>query len=698
MFLCIFVVLHLLTVKINIMRKLSSLILAFLLYFGANAQVADWKFSYSRTSNTEIELRMTIAVPKGFHMYSFDQGPGGPIAAKISYNLPSGVQRRGALLPLTEVREYFDDVFKITIRDFGDTSVWMQRFSVPASRDVVISGTYSYQLCMDDGVCITPFPEDFSIKIPAAVIHQEVQEEPEEIIEDTVSLLVDTLAVATIEEPIAVSKRTSAAMKAFWLIFISGFLAGLLAVITPCVFPMIPMTVSLFVKRNNAGIRDALVFGAAIIGIYVTLGILITLIFGDTALNSMASSVFFNSLFFVIFVFFALSLLGAFELTLPSSWVNFMDKKADSAKGLASVFFMAFTLVLVSFSCTAPIIGSLLVGIGSAQTASLFGPAIGMLGFSIALALPFTLLAVFPSALKSIPKSGGWMHSVKVVLGFLVLAFSLYFISKADMVAGWGILSRDLYIAIWIVIFAFMGLYLLGKIRFYADDILSHISLPRFSFAFIAFTFAVYLVPGLFGAPLHSLSGIMPPVTYQKFDLYTPTLQTSGSSSTSIVGLDEPIKYADVFSCPHNLVCFFDYEQGMEYAKRMQKPVFLDFTGIVCANCKKVEMNVWPQPDILKLLSEEYVIISLYVDSRTPLPEDERVVETHNGREYRIETIGQKWSFLMMKEFNTIAVPLYVVLDNDGSHLVEPISYADAIRPANFLAFLQQGLSLYTKQ
>ncbi|MCK9561663.1 MAG: thioredoxin family protein [Bacteroidales bacterium] len=683
------------------MRKLSSLILMFLLFHVLNAQEAEWDFKYNLISNTEIELIMNIQVPDSFHMYSFDQAPGGPIPAEVVFNPVSGVSAKGNIIAVTPPREYFDDVFNIQIRDFGGKAVWKQRFTIPENKEIVISGSYSYQLCMDDGMCINPFPRDFSITIPAtnpSTPKTPISKTIEQV--DTVSeaLQIDDiqndmadLEQSVIQENAMHQHKESTKNMTIWWIFIAGFIGGLLAFLTPCVFPMVPMTVSLFMKKSRSvGVRDALIFGFSIIVIYITLGLLITGIYGAPALNELSTSIVFNIIFFAIFLLFAISFFGAFELTLPASWVNYMDKKTDTTSGLVSVFFMAFTLVLVSFSCTAMIIGTLLVE--SVVTGSLLGPFVGMLGFSIALALPFTVLALFPSLLQSLPKSGGWLNSVKVVLGFIELGLALKFLSKADLVAGWGILPRDVFLAIWIVLMVLLGLYILGKIRFTHDSEVKTVSTSRFLLALASFAFALYLVPGLFGAPLSSLSGYLPPLTTQKFDLYTPLLNTSHVQPVQTIENKDTKKYAEHFDCPFNLNCFFDYEQGLAYAKKQGKPVLLDFTGKGCENCRKIEMNVWSKPEVLSLLQNEYVVISLYVDSRISLPKSEQRVEHYEGREYAIKTIGQHWSYFMMTNYHTLSQPYYVILDGNGNRLVEPIAYNEAQYSEQFVAFLKKGL------
>jgi len=600
------------------MNKLSSLILFFLSSFFLQAQEAQWTFSYERTSDTEVEIVMNISVPEQFHMYSFDQGPGGPLAAEVTFDYPDVVQTKGGLQYDTEPREFFDDIFKTTIRDFEGDFVWRQKFSVPADEEVTITGAYTYQLCKDNGVCVNPFPEKFSVTIPPLQQKQASKEsnnthkatidsntktvenksktdsELNTSASETVDNQVEKKETVVANEREADVEKTSdyeSETQTPWWIFIAGFLGGLLAFLTPCVFPMVPMTVSLFIKKERKiGIRDAIIYGLSIIIIYVGLGLAITALFGETALYEMSVNPLFNMLFFIIFVVFAISFFGAFDINLPSSWVNKMDKKVDSSSGLLSVFFMAFTLVLVSFSCTAMIIGTLLVE--SVHTGSVLGPFMGMLGFSVALALPFTFFAIFPSLLHSLPKSGGWLNTIKVLLGFVELALALKFISMADLAAGWGILPRDLFIAIWIVIVVMAGLYILGKIKFAHDNDLSYVSIPRLLFATALFSFALYLLPGMWGAPLKPLSGYLPPMNTQTFDLYTPTLR-SGGISQAVDDYEGTKKYAESLDCPLGLNCFFDYEEGLAYAQKVGKPVLLDFTGKTCANCRDIELNVW---------------------------------------------------------------------------------------------------------
>ena len=452
-----------------------------------------------------------------------------------------------------------------------------------------------------------------------------------------------------------------------WIyIFCMGFVGGLLALFTPCVWPIIPMTVSFFLKRSKdkkKGIRDAWTYGASIVVIYVTLGLAITLLFGASALNALSTNAIFNILFCLMLVVFAASFLGAFEITLPSSWSNAVDSKAEATSGLLSIFLMAFTLSLVSFSCTGPIVGFLLVEVST--SGSVVAPALGMLGFALALALPFTLFALFPSWLKSMPKSGGWMNVIKVSLGFLELAFALKFLSVADLAYGWRLLDRETFLALWIVIFGLLGFYLLGKIKFpHDDDGEVKISVPRFFLALASLSFAIYMVPGLWGAPLKAVSAFAPPMQTQDFNLYKNEVHAQ----------------------------FTDYEQGMAYARRVGKPVMLDFTGYGCVNCRKMELAVWTDPKVSNLIQNEYVLITLYVDEKTPLDAPIQVEE--NGKQRTLRTVGDKWSYLQRVKFGANAQPFYVLIDNAGQPLNKSYSFNEDI-PAD-VEFLTTGLKNYS--
>jgi len=443
-------------------------------------------------------------------------------------------------------------------------------------------------------------------------------------------------AVSTVIKSIEVSKplkhNKTRTFLSLWIIFMGGFLGGLLAILTPCVFPMIPLTVSFFLKRgkkkNETG--NAILYGLSIIFIYVGLGMITTILFGPDAMNALSTNPWFNLFFFLLLVLFAASFLGAFELELPSNWSNFVNKKADATSGLVSIFFMAFTLGLVSFSCTGPIIGTLLVE--AATSGSKLGPIIGMFGFSLALALPFSVFALFPQLLKKLPKSGGWLNSIKVVLGFLEIALALKFLSTADLTAHWGILPRETFLSLWIVLFILLGFYLLGKLKFAHDSDVTHITVTRLLLAIVSFAFSVYMIPGLWGAPLKAISAFSPPQTTQDFDL-------SLKCSTNVPSYPNLKKYGELFHCPLNLDCFFDYDEGMAYARQMKKPVLIDFTGHGCINCRKMEVSVWSDKKVLDIIANKYVLISLYVDDMTPLPENEQKEVTLGNRTKKIKTM-----------------------------------------------------------
>lgn len=485
--------------------------------------------------------------------------------------------------------------------------------------------------------------------------------------------------------------KSSEPKQTLFAIFIAGFIGGMAALLMPCIFPMLPLTVSFFTKGAEKGsaVRKASLYGCFIIIIYVVLGLLVTIIFGADALNSLSTNGIFNFFFFLLLVAFAASFFGAFEITLPSSWVNKMDANSDKG-GIAGLFFMAGTLALVSFSCTGPIIGTLLVQ--AATTGALLGPAVGMFGFSFALAIPFALFALFPSALNKLPKSGGWLNSVKVVLGFLELAFALKFLSNVDLAYHWEWFDREVFLALWIIIFFMMGIYLLGKLTFAHDSPLTYISVPRLFLATIILAFVVYLIPGMWGAPLKSVSAFLPPQTTQDFDLYTVTLLNDGPATTN--KSHQPHKYAEQFDAPLKLDVYFDYNEGINAARKLNKPVLIDFTGHACVNCRKMENNVWPDKEVIKHLNNDYVIIQLYVDDKTELaPED--VVITPEGK--KLTTIGKKWSDLQARKFQSNSQPFYVLLNPQTEQILVPAQGAD-YEPENYKKFLQSGITAFSNK
>jgi thiol:disulfide interchange protein DsbD len=493
---------------------------------------------------------------------------------------------------------------------------------------------------------------------------------------------IDTAALATTAAPTPPTDKKPDSLAS---VFGKGLLGGLAALLMPCVFPMIPLTVSFFTKQNEKrkgkGIFQALVYGLSIIVIYVGLGLVLTAVFGSDALNSLSSNIWFNLLCFVLLIAFGASFLGAFEIQLPSSWANFTDKKSNSG-GWLGIFFMAATLAIVSFSCTVGIIGYLLV---DAAQGAFFAPAVGMFGFALALAVPFALFAAFPSLMGTLPKSGGWLNVVKVVLGFLEIAFAFKFLSNVDLAYHWNLLDREVFLAIWIVLFFLLGWYLLGKIRFELDSPTTHLSVPRFGFAAATLAFAVYMVPGLWGAPLNVINAFLPPMGTQDFVLTQNTQTTAANQNTA--HSNTPKKYGDLFHCPHNLDCFFDYNQALAYAKQQNKPLFVDFTGHSCVNCRKMEASVWANDKVLEMLRNDYVVVSLYVDDKTELPAAEQY--TSNFSKKRINTVGKKWSDLQASRYNSNAQPQYILLNHQEKTLAEPQGYNEDVN--NFVQFLQAG-------
>lgn len=659
----------------------------------AVAQIQEpvkFKAELKTISDTEAQIVFTGKIDAGWHVYSTDLPSGGPISATFNAEKMEGAELVGKLTPQGKEIEDFDKVFEMKLRYFEHTATFIQKLKITGAT-YMIEGYMEYGACNDEN-CLPPTEVPFSFsgkgatKAPATVAKTEKTEKTETPEATAIATATETAAIDSaatvalagdnasveqywapvIQELNAYGETTSQQDRSWIYIFFAGLIGGLLALFTPCVWPIIPMTVSFFLKRSKdkkKGIRDAWTYGASIVVIYVLLGLAITLIFGASALNALSTNAVFNIFFCLMLIVFAASFFGAFELTLPAKWTSAVDSKAEQTSGLLSIFLMAFTLSLVSFSCTGPIIGFLLVEVST--TGSVVAPAIGMLGFAIALALPFTLFAMFPSWLKSMPKSGGWMNVIKVVLGFLELAFALKFLSVADLAYGWGILDRETFLALWIVIFALLGFYLLGKIKFPHDDDDNIVSVSRFFMALISLAFAVYMVPGLWGAPLKAVSAFAPPMNTQDFNLYNNEVHAK----------------------------FDDYDAGMEYAKRNGKPVMLDFTGYGCVNCRKMEAAVWTDPKVSKLMTEDYVLITLFVDNKTPLPEHIKVME--NGKERTLRTVGDKWSYLQRSKFGANAQPFYVLLDNEGKPLNKSYSYDENVD--KYVDFLQTGLQNYKK-
>ncbi|MBQ8361148.1 MAG: thioredoxin family protein [Bacteroidaceae bacterium] len=638
-----------------------------------------------KISDTEAELVFNATIDAGWHLYSTDLPEDGPISATINFDKMEGAELVGKLTPKGNVIEHFDNMFEMTLRYFEGKGTFVQKVKFTGGT-YTLKGYLQYGACNDEN-CLPPTDVEFNYtgdvkgasSVPAAKVEPAAQAhtEPLPIAETPVveTPVADEVAANDLWTPVidelssfGQAEENSTANQSLWVIFITGLVGGLVALFTPCVWPIIPMTVSFFLKRSKddkkKGIRDAWLYGASIVVIYVILGLAVTLIFGASALNALSTNAIFNILFFLMLVVFAASFFGAFEITLPSSWSNAVDSKAEQTTGFLSIFLMAFTLTLVSFSCTGPIIGFLLVEVST--SGNIIGPAVGMLGFAIALALPFTLFAMFPSWLKSMPKSGNWMNVIKVTLGFLELAFALKFLSVADLAYGWHILDRETFLSLWIMIFALLGFYLLGKIKFPHDEEEDDkVGVTRFFLALISLSFAVYMVPGLWGAPLRAISAFAPPATTQDFVLNKNEMQTH----------------------------FLDYEEGMAYAKKAGKPVLLDFTGHGCVNCRKMENAVWIDQNVKQIIDNDYVLISLYVDEKAPLPE--HITVTENGKERTLRTVGDKWSYLQRVKFGANAQPFYVLVDNEGMPLNQSYSYDEDV--AKYIDFLKTGLKNYKK-
>lgn len=662
------------------------LILSVISTIGIYAQnPATWTVKLIDKGNGEVELTANFKIDPTWHLYDIHIPEGGPMPTSLTIDNLKGATKAGEFKAVnSKLKKSYDEIFQMEIGYYETQATFVQRLKVTDKAAFLLEGDLRSQVCSEvDGQCI-PIKIDLSFKskdlpatlVPAGGTSADITDEASSVDTATTDTLNQTSTAAAsssdlwkpvIEEVKAYGAAGDTSDQSLFWIFLGGFGGGLLALLTPCVWPMIPMTVSFFLKRNkkNKGkaIKDAMTYGLGIIIIYVALGLLITAIFGASALNDLATSAIFNLIFFALLVVFAISFFGAFELVLPSSWTNKMDQKADSTTGIISIFFMAFTLALVSFSCTGPIIGTLLVQ--AAGSGSIVAPAIGMFGFALALAIPFSLFAIFPSWLESMPKSGGWLNSVKVVLGFLELALALKFFSVADLAYGWGILDREVFLVLWIAIFALLGVYLLGKLKLPHDSDLKHVSVPRLFLAIISFAFAIYMIPGLWGAPLKSISAFSPPLFTQDFNLYKGEVHAK----------------------------FDDYEAGMEYARKNNKPVMIDFSGYGCVNCRKMEASVWTDACVKDLLEKDYVLITLMVDDKKKLPEVIEVEE--NGKTTKLKTIGDKWSYLQRHKFGTNSQPYYVLLDHAGKPIGPSYAYDEDVN--KYIEFLNTGLTNFKK-
>ncbi|HIX86146.1 MAG TPA: thioredoxin family protein [Candidatus Parabacteroides intestinigallinarum] len=682
------------------MKKLISTIVLSLIVLMAQAQIltpVTWEIRLDdKNGATEKEIIFTATCEKGWHLYDMNLPEGGPVSTSFTFETLTGAKLIGEPTPSVKPTTVYDEQFAMDLRWYAGSVSFTQKFQVTDAKKFKMEGEVEFMACNDE-TCLPPDRVSFAFDktsihadASAASSNEPTEGTPAEATQpeesapvsapattdptptkpiatptaDQLNGLTDTpqLWTPVIDKLKAFGDTTISATDTSWLfIFIAGFIGGLVALLTPCVWPMIPMTVSFFLKRTKdrkKAIRDAITYGLSIIVIYLAMGLLITGIFGASALNDLSTNAIFNILFFLLLVVFAISFLGAFELVLPASWTSKLDSKADSTTGVLSIFFMSFTLVLVSFSCTGPIIGTLLVQAASMGTA--IGPAIGMFGFALALSIPFSLFAIFPNMLQNMPKSGGWLNSVKVVLGFLELALALKFLSVADLAYGWRILDREVFIVLWIVIFALLGFYLLGKIKFSHDSDLKYVSVPRLFMAIISLAFAVYMVPGLWGAPLKAISAFAPPLYTQDFNLYKNEVHAA----------------------------FDNYDAGMAYARQTNKPVIIDFSGYGCVNCRKMEASVWTDPEVKRILENDYVLITLMVDDKTKLPQTIEIQE--NGKTRKLKTIGDKWSYLQRSKFGANAQPFYILLDGDGQPLGPSYAFNEDV--SQYLQFLREGL------
>ncbi len=705
------------------MRQIFLLTGLILLSFSSFSQIEEpvkWSFS-SKQSGQDVQLIFKAVIDQGWHLYDTSLPEGGPVPTSVNYNDSSLFELNGEMKKNPQPLEVFDKTFQMDLRYFSRQAEFIQNIRLKSDEPVTISGYVEFMVC-DDEKCLPPTEADFEFKLKAETKNQKAEagdgrpetgsgntetedRRPEagetKIATETITTDTSTLTTGNDAARIITAKGRERSADTLWLFFFLSFLAGLAAILTPCVFPMIPMTVSFFMHSGETKARsrlNALFYGFSIIGIYTVVGTIVAVIFGPGIANWLSTHWLPNILFFVVFMIFAFSFFGMFEIILPGKLVNRSDQQADKG-GLMGSFFMALTLVLVSFSCTGPIVGAILVESAGGQVLK---PITGMFGFSLAFAMPFTLFALFPGWLSRLPKSGGWLNSVKVVLGFLELALGLKFLSVADQTYHWGILDREVYLSLWIVIFVLLGFYLLGKLKFAHDSEVKHVSVPRLLLAIVSFAFVVYLVPGMFGAPLKAISGYLPPQTTLDFDLHKivrdeiklGSLPGVVASADENSDLCENPKYREFLHLPHGLDGYFDYEQGLACAKAKNKPVFIDFTGHGCVNCREMEATVWSDPRVLQRLKNDYVIIALYVDDKTALPESDWITSTYDGKVKK--TIGKKYADFQITRFGVNAQPYYVLLDTSGELLAEPKAYD--LNPDHFVQFLDEGLRKFEKQ
>jgi thiol:disulfide interchange protein len=644
------------------MKKIISLLFV-LISITVSAQIfipVEWEFSQKQLSDTEIELQFKATIDDGWHLYSQHIGDEGPVPTEFTFITEGGYELIDGVTEGESIEE-FDPNFDMLLKYFGHEAIFTQRIKVTAAEDFKLAGDVYFMVC-DEAQCLPPEVAEFSFEIKGV---------------DGGTVVADTENTTDEKEG-----------KGMWGLFFIAFFSGFAALLTPCVFPMIPMTVSFFTKQSKTkaqGIANAIIYGLSIIAIYVALGVGVSSIFGADALNNMATNVYFNVGFFILLIVFAASFLGAFEIQLPASWTN-KSVEAEGKGGLIGIFFMAFTLALVSFSCTGPIVGTLLV---EAATGGYMGPIIGMLGFSLAIALPFALFAAFPGWLNSLPQSGGWLNSVKVVLGFLEIALAFKFLSNADLVMQTHWLERELFISIWIMIFGLLTMYLLGFLKFAHDSDLKHLSVGRLSVAILTGTLTLYMIPGLWGAPLKIINAFPPPMQYSE----SPYGVGNSQGGTAVASHEEEGQHLG----PQGIMVFHDYEQGMEYAKSVNKAVVVDFTGWACVNCRKMEEQVWSDANVKNMLSNDVVLISLHVDEREELPESEKYETTLAGKTKKVKTTGDKWMVLQANTYGTNSQPYYVFLNHDEKQMIEPANYQDYGSVELFTDWMNRGLKEFKK-
>lgn len=671
----------------NFISKLF--IFLFLIGSVSNAQIHNpvtWETSVEKIAEQEFNLIITADIEQGWHLYSQKVPDGGPIPTTINIEVDTDNYELIGSPEEGEGHEEYDNVFDMDIKYFEGRAIFKQKIKLLNNDTIDIKGVLEFMVC-DDTNCLPPTEVDLAFNADPSSLELVKQDiaPSNSFLQKSEALDVSEKNNAATDEITGASKKEK--KKSLWTLFILSFFAGFAALLTPCVFPMIPMTVSFFTKQSKTraiGIRNAVLYGASIVILYVFLGTVVTYFFGADSLNALSTNVWFNLIFFLLLIIFAVSFLGAFEITLPSSWGTKVDSQADRG-GLIGIFFMALALAIVSFSCTGPIVGTALVA-AAAQGGT--APIISMLGFSLAIALPFSLFAAFPGWMNSLPKSGGWLNTVKVFLGFLELALAFKFLSNADLVLQGHWLEREVFIAIWITIFGALAFYLFGKIKLPHDSELSHISVGRLSLGLITMAFTIYMIPGLWGAPLKLISGFPPPMHYSESSYGVGYTKLSDGGTGTLLEIPEDAKLG-----PHDIVSFLDYEKGMAYAKKVNKPVMIDFTGHACVNCRKMEERVWSDSRVLQVLKNDIVLISLYVDDKRALPLDEQYTSAINGK--KVTTIGKKWSEFQINKYKANAQPYYVLIDHEGNNLNEYSAYNPNID--EYLAWLQEGIGNFKK-